>query len=585
MKKIIFLVFLCAFLTVNAQKKNPEITVDELKEMVGYLADDKLEGRLPGSGNDIKAAEYLIMNIRGTNVKLLGENGLQYFDVITGTDFGKNNALSINGKNLGFGKDFTTMQLSSSGTVKGSIVFAGYGFNINTPELKWNDYDGLDVKGKIVMILRGAPKDESMKATYDTYSPLRKKIITARDAGAAAVIFVNGEDFDAADNLAELNKSGREPDAGIPAVQIKRNIAGEILKKAVTSYEKEFAASKKPASFNTGSEAEITASIEIIKKRTANVIAVVEGTDPVLKNEYVLVGAHYDHLGYGGMGSGSRRPDTVAIHNGADDNASGSAAIAEIIEKIAEKPFKRSVIYMAFGAEEMGLLGSKYFTDNPVQELNKIKFMINLDMVGRLGEDKVFTIGGIGTSPDLKSIVETLVPKYGFKPTLSQEGYGPSDHASFYAKNIPVMFLFTGVHEDYHTPADDADKINYEGQKEIADFAYDVLNDVANRDNFLQFTEAGPKERPQSSGYKVSLGIMPDMSSSDIKGVRAEAVIPGKPAEKGGMKKGDIIVALNGKPVTNLYEYMDRLNELKKGDVVKVDVQRDGATITLEITL
>lgn len=585
MKKSIFLAILCAFLTINAQKKNPEITVEELREMVGFLADDNLEGRLPGSGNDIKAAEYLIKNISGKNVKLLGENGFQYFDVITGTDFGKNNSLTLNGRNLTFGTEFTTMQLSSSGAVKDTIVFAGYGFNINTPELKWNDYEGLDVKGKIVMILRGAPKDESMKATYDTYSPLRKKIITARDAGAAAVIFVNGEDFDSADNLAELNKSGREPDAGIPAVHIKRRFADEILNKTVSGYEKEYAASKKPASFITGWEADITASIKIIKKRTANVIAMVEGTDPVLRNEYVLVGAHFDHLGYGGMGTGSRRPDTMAIHNGADDNASGSAAIAEIIEKIASEPFRRSVIYIAFGAEEMGLLGSKYFTENPVTELNKIRFMLNLDMVGRLGADKVFTIGGVGTSPEFKTIIENLIPVYGFKPTLSQEGYGPSDHASFYAKNIPVMFLFTGVHEDYHTPADDAEKINYEGQKLIADFAFDVLKDIANRENFIQFTEAGPKERPQSSGYKVSLGIMPDMSSSDIKGVKAEAVIPGKPAEKGGMKKGDIIVALNGKPVTNLYEYMDRLNELKKGDVVKVDVQRDGKTITLEITL
>jgi Zn-dependent M28 family amino/carboxypeptidase len=315
----------------------------------------------------------------------------------------------------------------------------------------------------------------------------------------------------------------------------------------------------------------------------------IEGNDPQLKNEYVLIGAHYDHLGYGGPGSGSRTPDTIAVHNGADDNASGTTAAIEIFERLAnhKEELNRSVIFMAFSAEEMGLIGSKYFTNNPLVELNKIKFMINLDMVGRLNpEEKDLTIGGVGTALGLEDMIKTYADFTDLKVKTSKEGYGPSDHASFYAKDIPVMFVFTGIHEDYHTPADDPNTINYEGEKQVADFVYNIALEIINLPEALAYQEAGPKQS-MSSGrrFKVTLGIMPDVAGGNGDGVTADAVIEGRPAYFAGMQKGDRIVALDGKEVKDIYDYMNRLSSFKPGQRINVDVMRGDKKVILIVDL
>ncbi len=310
------------------------------------------------------------------------------------------------------------------------------------------------------------------------------------------------------------------------------------------------------------------------KAKTYNIIAYFPGQDEKLKNEWVIIGAHYDHLGYGGEGSGSRIPDTIAVHNGADDNGSGSVAVLEIARAVKNMKHKRSIMFIWFGAEEMGLLGSKYFTDHPLIDLNNVATMINIDMLGRLRDNKLY-VGGVGTSDVNKEIVEKENKKYGFDLSLSEGGYGPSDHASFYMKNIPVLYFNTGIHEDYHTPFDDVDKINFEGMEKASRYVRDVLVDLANLDNKPKFKEAGEKfSGSRKFRYKVTLGIIPDFAGVEKRGLKVDGVRKGGPADLGGMKKGDIIIALDGKPVKNIYDYMARLTKLHKGRVVTVEVIR-----------
>jgi len=373
-------------------------------------------------------------------------------------------------------------------------------------------------------------------------------------------------------------------------LNIKRNIADKILEKSgktIEQVENEIIETQKPLSFAI--PCELFAETETLqhKVKTQNVIAVLEGNDPILKDQYIIVGGHYDHLGMGGYGSGSRMPDTVAVHNGADDNASGIAGIIEIAEKLAaQNNNKRSIIFMAFGGEEMGLLGSKYFVNNPLVDLKNINAMVNIDMIGRLNESNKILIGGTGTSIEAETILNNNVKEIDINLSFSPEGFGPSDHASFYSENIPVFFISTGAHEDYHTPFDDIDKINFEGQKAISDYLVNVIEDLSRRDSTLTFQEAGPKKNTNFRGrLKVTLGIMPDFTSTDLKGLGVGGVRPDGPAKKGGMQKGDLIIAVDGKSVENIYDYMNRLKKLKPGQIITVDIIRNDEKKVLLIQL
>jgi hypothetical protein len=306
-----------------------------------------------------------------------------------------------------------------------------------------------------------------------------------------------------------------------------------------------------------------------------------------LKEQYIVIGAHYDHLGLGGRGSSSRMPDTIAIHNGADDNASGVSAMLELAGRLKanQQLLKRSVILVAFGAEEMGLLGSKYFVNHPPVDLSKIIAMINLDMVGRLDTARGIQIGGVGTSIEADSLIKLANAPVNFKLAVSREGSGPSDHSSFYGKNIPVFFITTGAHTYYHTPFDDVERINIRGLKSVSDFAYKLVMSVAEIPK-LTFREAGPKENATPSHrFKVTLGFMPDFSSTDVEGVRVDFVTKGKAAERGGIKNGDIIKAIDGLAVKNIYDYMYRLSKLSKNQIISVELLRNGKKEVLIIQL
>lgn len=591
MKKILLMIILFAVSSFAQVAENPEITVEELKQHIYFLSSDELEGRKPGTAGIEKAAEYLKSQIIKLGVKQLGQDYFQHLDIVTDIKAGDENKLTFRNYTAVINEDFIPLAISDSKELKATAVFAGFGFEINEDNLKWNDYENIDVDGKWVIIFRDAPT-YSGNEMLDKYKSLRKKILAARDKGAAGIILINGRDFDMEDNLISLSSSNRESNIGMPVINIKRKLANKLLENyefTVEDLEEAIKQNKSPRSFEVDVEISAKVDLKVINSKTKNVVALLEGSDPVLKNEYLIVGAHYDHLGYGGKNSGSRAPDTIAIHNGADDNASGTAANLEVFEKLAanRKDIKRSIVYIAFTAEEMGLIGSKYFTNNPLVDLSKIKFMFNFDMVGRLNpETKNLSIGGTGTAEGLEELIKSYADKSGMNVKFSSEGYGPSDHASFYAKDVPVMFLFTGIHEDYHTPKDDANLINYEGEKLVADLTYDMIVDIANRPEAMKYKEAGPKEQQSASRrMRVSLGIMPDVASSDIKGVRADAVIDGKPASKAGMKKGDIITAIDGKTINDIYDYMNRLSAFKAGDKISIEVLRDKDKITLECEL
>jgi hypothetical protein len=570
-------------------KFEKEITVPEIEAHITYLASDELKGRYPGTPEDLLVAQYITEEFKKEGLELYERSGLQHFDIVNEIEAGPENHFILGDSELALNSDFSIFSFSQSGTEKGEVVFAGFGFQIDQGDIRWDDYASLDVKGKWVMILRGVPGQQESGSAYVNYSEDRGKALLASDQGAAGVIFVSGVSFDPEDKLTELK--GKQHPLSIPVVQMSRSAADRLLalsgKDSLTQIESQLNTSLRPNSFPTGVDVEITVDLQPVKIETSNTIATLKGADPVLKNEYVVIGAHHDHLGMGGPETGSRIPDTTAVHNGADDNASGVAGVLEVSEWLKSRSPARSILFATFGAEEMGIIGSKYLVENAPVELKDVQAMINLDMIGRLNEERQLQIGGVGTSPGFRNLLDSVNANYGFDLKFASEGYGPSDHASFYAKDVPVLFISTGAHPDYHTPDDDLSAINLEGEKEVISFTGEVALALANQKEHIPFTEAGPKVQSSSRGRYggITLGLMPDMTYDGTEGMPVMFVTEGKPASVGGIQKGDIIVAIEGKSVGNVYDYMSRLGDLKEGMSIVVQVKRDGDLIDLVVRI
>ena len=317
---------------------------------------------------------------------------------------------------------------------------------------------------------------------------------------------------------------------------------------------------------------------------TQNVAAVVRGTDPALRDEYVILGAHFDHLGRSAFGA--LDPDAVnAIRNGADDNASGTAAVMELARLLHRNPPKRSVIFVTFSGEELGLLGSQWFVDHLPVPAEKVRAMLNFDMVGRMQGDRVI-IYGVATAQELSEIVTRANAVAPLQVTATGDGFGASDHSSFYAKNLPVLHFFTNVHDDYHKASDDADKVNAAGLSRVVSLAERITREIADRPRPLTFVRAvaaaPTSTRENTSAY---LGSIPDMGATDVTGVRLTGVRADSPADKAGLKAGDVIVEFAGKPVKDLYGYTDALYAQKPGDTVDVVVLRGAERLTMKVTL
>ena len=583
MKKLLFLLILIVSITINLEADYLQLP----DRHIHILAADSLEGRYPGSKGCDKAANYIREQFKNYNLELLADSAYQYFDIIASVtpDTIKTELAS---KDLTYvlGKEYRPMSFSNDYKVQTepqNISFVGYGFDIDEDSLKWNDYTDIDVENRWVIILRGDPEMEKASSPFVRYSNDMKKVLVAQDKGVAGVILVSTVAYSEKDDLE--TKDNEKIICGLPVIQVTRELAVSLIKnnKTIEKIENELNQSHRPNSFHIENKIDVNITMKRNKIKTKNVIGLQKAKD---SEEYIVVGGHFDHLGYGGSHTGSLIPDTNAIHNGADDNASGIAAVLEIARLLKDKQLDKNIIFVAFGAEEMGLIGSKYFVSNPIIDLDKIALMLNFDMVGSLDVgDNILTIGGVGTWKESADFLEKYASNNQIKAEFKQEGFGPSDHASFYSNNIPVLYFFTGTHDRYHKPIDDTKYINFAGLKKISKLGSEIVEKASSRDTKISFVEViSPNSNTRRTRMIVTLGIVPD-HGAEVKGLGVAGVRPNRPASIGGMLKGDVITAINGKPINNIYDYMHRLGSFEKGKRINIEVQRDGKAIILIIDL
>ena len=582
MKKSVIIAFILLFVVKFSMAQTTDAC-----EYIKVLASDSLQGRLTGTTGAEMAASYIQKGFIADKLELLFDNGFQYLDVVTGAELGKKNYFEFNKQKFIAETDYIPYSFSQDTVISASIVFAGYGFSISNDSMKWDDYKNVDVKNKWVMVLRGTP--EKYKKKLSNFSADRNKMLAAKDHGAAGIILVSKDGKGKDSGLVALSLEKTKSRAGICVINVTQKTADRILssgKQTIATLEPKSSEASNNISFEL--KGNLNVSVEIIAKKvkSANVVGRLMSTQKT--DNYIVIGAHYDHLGMGGHGSGSRKPDTVAVHNGADDNASGTASVMAMADRFSKTKLtgNYNIIFVTFTGEEEGLLGSAWFVKHLPIDKKKIKLMINYDMVGRLNAKHSLTVGGVGTFADAEKVLRQNNDTTKLKLSLSKEGFGPSDHASFYNDSIPVLYFNTGVHGDYHTPEDDFDKINCAGVNLIGDYTARLLEDLAKNTYNMAFLEAGSKKQgSQREGMKVTLGIMPDFAEQDVKGLGVAAVTPDGPAFRGGVLKSDIIVAINGKPINDIYDYMERLKSINPGQTITVDVIRNGKKEVLLIQL
>jgi len=569
---------------------SPDILPNEIMNHIRYLSDNDRSGRYPGTIGSRDVISYIIRHFRSFGIRPGAENGsfVQTFNIVDGIELGKHNEMVIAGDSLSLSLDYIPLWFSGNEQVVSSAVFAGYGFSIDEDDLKWDDYAGHDVAGKWVIVMRHSPERNKRNSIYAPYSSLHKKMLVARDKGAAGILFVSQMEDS---TLYPLRYISGYAKAGIPAIHLGTKSADRLLQKAGWNREtlqETMNRTLEPIFFELP-EVTISARVDLVETliRGANVIGEIRSGNREYRDEYLVLGAHFDHLGLGGRGSGSRRPNTLAVHNGADDNASGTAGFLELAHKLMSRKshLKRSVLLIAFDAEEKGLLGSKYFTDHSTIDLENIITMINLDMIGRL-RDSTLNVGGVGTSPAFEPLLDSLILSTSMKLNKSNAGFGPSDHASFYKKDLPVLFFNSGAHEEYHTPEDDWKLINLRGETEILHYVHQVIYELCRIPEKPVYTSAGPKQQVRKyQKSKVTFGIMPAYGDSE-KGLKIDGISdPDGVAAKAGIKKGDLIKSINGKPIKDIYEYMDRLGELEPGTNIPVQIERNGIIMELTVAL
>jgi hypothetical protein len=570
----------------NFSGKNPKITSGEIIEHIKYLSSDALAGRFPGTKGDSLTEAYIINELKSYKIKPAGENGYkQPFTFTSEIKPGENNKLILNGASAMAGDDFLPVYLSSNSSAEGNVVFVGYG--INAPELNYNDYSGIDLKGKIALMFLYSPGyNNPHDNPFGKYERLGTKCRAAKEQGAAGVIVIKGPES-GEDELLKLRMFGAPENTGIPVISVKRNLAEPVFSAAgknMRELQKEIDSLRAPKSFETGGIAGINADLIYVQANTANIIAFIEGNDPQLKNETVIIGAHMDHLGDGMKYGSLYEKHTPEIHNGADDNASGTAGVLELAEYFSakKKDLKRSILFIFFSGEEAGTIGSLYFTKSELFKKYNFSAMINLDMIGRLNENKL-TIGGTGTSSIWVPLLDSLNKSYSFNAVYDKDGYGPSDHASFYAKDLPVLFFFTGLHKQYHRPDDDWELINSDGTAKVVSMAADIVSYIDKMPSKMDFVKVQTEKKETNMGFRVTLGIIPDYSSTK-EGLEITGVKSGGTADKGGLAAGDVIIKLGKYEIKNIYDYTDALSKFKPGEETEVVVMRGTEEMKFKLT-
>jgi aminopeptidase YwaD len=538
---------MCFTLLLSGQDCYPvdDEQLKRIKTDVEFLADDRLEGRAPGTkGIDI-ARDYIAKRFLKVGVIPMGESSTYYqqFTVPEPVAVDKKGTYVIFTDTLFVSKINYAVLQSENGSVSGKAVWVGYG--ISAPELAYNDYKKIkSLEGKIAVMDVSSPDGIHPHSKYAKYHDLGNRIALAKGKGAVGVVLVNLGDM--ANDPKSRYRTIRS--SGIPVFFVGDDNTAQKIKKA--------------------KKITISVSQEEVEADAYNVVGYIDNGQPTT----VVIGAHYDHLGWGG--EGSRAPGVHAIHNGADDNASGTAALIALAEYLGKKEdlTGHNYLFLAFSAEERGLLGSKYFVANPTFNIDQTAYMINMDMVGRL-RDGVLQIGGTGTAAQWNKVIEnTQCEELSFK--LDPSGIGPSDHSSFYTNGIPVLHFFTGSHDDYHKPEDDADKINYMGIGSIVSLIKTIMREVDGLQR-LDYQETKDNNARKAPRFSVTLGILPDYLYEDG-GVKVDGVTEGKAAAAAGLQKGDIIMELGDFTIADIYAYMDALAAFKKGDEVKIVYLREG---------
>ena len=608
----------------------PDPSVARLQQHIFYLASDALNGRRTGTQGANDAAHYIAgefsrLGLRpalqragaSRRLSVAMTQYLQSFPYVAGVELGRSNDLKIGESSLRADEDWMPLGFSSNARVDGQIAFVGFG--ITATELNHDDYAGGIAKGRIAIALQGTPDGENPHGQFARFEGARWKAIAARNAGAKALIVIAREANLKEDRLSTLTYDNSAGDAGLPVIVISRPAADRVLQPSNSSVSQlEQAAKAKTTNLDRVLTGELALTTDVVRKEVQayNVIGVLEGSDRLLKNETIIVGAHYDHLGTGG--EGSLAPRSGEIHHGADDNASGTAGVIELARLFTSqrpKP-KRTIVFMCFSGEEEGLLGSNYYVNHPVVPLANTVAMINMDMIGRM-KDRKLIVGGVGTAKEWREMIGSgnvaqsvqvtatagAAPPSGmpvvvsangrpimsvdsskaFDLTLQEDGYGPSDHSSFYAKQIPVLFFWTGTHNDYHKPSDTFDKINYNDEARVLSLVARIVRDLDNADKRLTYTVA-KSDAPagRSTGFRVYLGTIPNYSDSNdgllLDGVRDES-----PAARAGLKAGDKIVKIGTRQIKNVYDYTYALGEMKAGDEYVIEVMRAGERLSLKI--
>jgi Tol biopolymer transport system component len=558
-----------------------------IEKHIRTLSSDAMEGRGLNTKGLAKAADYIEKELRAAGVQpAFGKSYRQKFPVKTGVSLGKKNTLS--GVKS---EDWTPLGFSSPGSFSGPVAFVGYG--IDAPTLKFREYEHVDLKGKVALMLRYEPRERDENSAFEgkrpsRWSAMRYKVMQARERGAVAVVFVTGPLQDEGkDKLPALANDGPESPAGIPVLQVKTSVAQQWLD--LPMFQDNVDMDLRPRSRILDRTLSGTVDVQASFANAENVAGVIPGRG-MFAEQVVVVGAHYDHLGHGGRGS--MRPNDTGIHNGADDNASGTAAVLVAAKRLQEllkdEANRRTIVLALFAAEEVGLGGSSYFVANPPRLLDKTVAMINLDMVGALRDDKLVALGS-ESAAEWKPLVDRVASQLKLNVTSSGDGYGPSDQTSFYAKQIPVLHFFTGSHERYHTPDDDADAVNFAGAGRIAELTARVAAALARGDVTPKYARASsaPMMEGDSRGYGAYLGTIPDYSAmeSSSGGVKLSDVRAGGPADKAGIKGGDVLVEMAGTRIENLYDMTYALQDHKPGETVDVVVLRNGERVTLRATL
>jgi aminopeptidase YwaD len=589
----LFSVFFIAAL-LAAASSSPQADPNRYVTDIKALASPEMEGRGAGTRGLIRAEHLIEKRYKELHIEPAGVKGYaQPFSVVIGARLKSDNRCAVQTtdkrQELTIEQDYVPFSFSASGQVTAAVVFAGYGATAD--EFHYDDYAGLDVKDKVVVVLRYEPSGFAEKNAHHgltQHSQLITKAINARNRGAKALVVITGKLGDAEeDALTRFGSVSGPENVGIVMVQVKNAVTDgwfQAAGKSVKDVQEQINSSTKPASFDFPETLHLSLNIDIETMRATvnNVLAWLPGQT----DEYVIIGAHYDHLGRGNFDS--LAPSQIGqIHPGADDNASGTAGVLELARLLSPQrgKLKRSILFMDFAGEELGLLGSAEWVKEPTRPLAKAVAMINMDMIGRIKDDKVY-IGGVGTGSTFKAVLDQAQKEAPFKIEYSAGGYSSSDHTSFVTKKIPVLFFFSGLHSDYHKPSDTWDKINGPSAARLLDMVESVAVQLANTDQPPAF-QVVAEEKPiggGGGGYGPYFGSVPDFGQVE-NGVKFSDVRPNSPAAKAGLKAGDILVQFGDKPIKNLYDFTDALRRSKVGDVVEVKVLRDGQPVTASVKL